>query len=670
MGSEGAATVEALAAGSDIAAPVPSDTLISASSEDGAFDSTLPPIDATKFDTPKSEKKDELDAQSASGNGDAGSGWLNASSQQENTSGWLSADGAPVTLPPAAPSQPWLPSRQRILYLARIPRSIDEKLRVEIKSAETKLEQTIKKRDVHRAALQEKKNSKMELLEKLKPIREKERACRDALQGKRMELEPFSLALNKFRSAQNKGQDICSSEEELNDKIAEIQYRIQHESIPLKEEKQLLREIKQLESTRSQVCANSVLQAELMENLGPKEDIRDQVKFLHQDLDSIRKEHRLARAEYDALDREINILNEAIEEVRQQFEKANAAQQDAYAELRELKRQENLKNDPFYQNRRDVQVVRELASQKKLKEVEDFCTKQVEDFLAMWNKESKFRTDYTKSNERSTVRRLETLDGRSLGPNEKPPVISDSNAQPPKSRDAKPTPVQDAAASKASKISSSGIVGPELSNGAPAKETKHVHAKDEEAKGTGNGEVSTTSRQTELDEERVGSEAQSAEQKEKLRQDQMTKAKEAEERKRKRSEKLESRALARAKKDAERKEKEREKKAQKKVVTGSSSNADLTALNEGADSQETIAADMEPAAVIAEEGLKRAAPSSTKDRKGAVGRKKMPVKDLKTSRPPFTKRPSKKADWPIPIWAIALLAVLVLVVALIFFLKL
>ena len=60
--------------------------------------------------------------------------------------------------------------------------------------------------------------------------------------------------------------------------IGELEYRIEHESISLKEEKQLMRDIKQLESTRSQVCANTVLQQELTESLGLKENIQDQYK--------------------------------------------------------------------------------------------------------------------------------------------------------------------------------------------------------------------------------------------------------------------------------------------------------------------------------------------------------------------------------------------------------
>ncbi|MCO5590992.1 hypothetical protein L7F22_044968 [Adiantum nelumboides] len=667
MGSENGAEVAALTAGAEMAAQSEPDLY-----KDGAVD------DGVKVNTESTSVVDVAhDVQGGFANGanaDVGSGWLNATSSEENGSGWISAEGTSVNLPPPVVSQPWpSPRQQRTIYLIRIPRSVDEKLRNEIKLAETRLEQSIKKRDIHKAALQAKKNIKMDLLEKLKPIREKERACREATQGKRMELEPFSAALNKFRSAKNRGQDICSSEEELNDKIAEIQFRIQHESIPLKEEKQLLREIKQLESTRGQVCANSVLQAELMENLGPKEEIQDQAKFLRQDLDSIRKEHQQARVEYDALDREINKVNEAIEELRQQYEKANAAQQDAYAAVRELKRQENLKNDPFYQNKRDVQVVRDLASQRKAKEVDEICTKQVEDFMIMWNKDSKFRADYVKSNERSTARRLETLDGRSLGPNEKPPVLSDdvSSLKP---RDAK-SPA-DTPAPGPSKVTKSFSPAAELSNGVLVKDSKQeklpsVHSRDDEAGDAGIRDTHIKSRQIDATRDVADLEAQAAEQKERLRQEQIAKAKEAEERKRKRSDKLESRALARAKKDAERKEKEKEKKAQRKAAsaTNASSSADPTeAADRSGLFEQKPHADAEPVAASEEDSKNNI--NSGKDKKGNAGRRKLLAKDVKPMKPTTSKRSLKKTAWPAPLWAIASISALVLFVALILFMKL
>ena len=67
------------------------------------------------------------------------------------------------------------------------------------------------------------------------------------------------------------------------------------------------------------------------------------MQFLRQDMDSIRKEHTLASADCQAIDKEINILNAAIEELRELYDKANAAQQDAFTALKELKKQESFK---------------------------------------------------------------------------------------------------------------------------------------------------------------------------------------------------------------------------------------------------------------------------------------------------------------------------------------
>lgn len=44
--------------------------------------------------------------------------------------------------------------------------------------------------------------------------------------------------------------------------------------------------------------------------------------------------------------------------------------------------------------------------------------------MEIWNKDDDFRKEYVRCNTRSTLRRLRTLDGRSLGPDEEPPVIS------------------------------------------------------------------------------------------------------------------------------------------------------------------------------------------------------------------------------------------------------
>lgn len=46
--------------------------------------------------------------------------------------------------------------------------------------------------------------------------------------------------------------------------------------------------------------------------------------------------------------------------------------------------------------------------------------------MELWNNNDEFRKEYIRCNTRSTLRRLRTLDGRSLGPDEEPPVLPNS----------------------------------------------------------------------------------------------------------------------------------------------------------------------------------------------------------------------------------------------------
>lgn len=43
--------------------------------------------------------------------------------------------------------------------------------------------------------------------------------------------------------------------------------------------------------------------------------------------------------------------------------------------------------------------------------------------MELWNGNDEFRSEYVRLNTRSTLRRFGTLDGRSLGPDEKPPIL-------------------------------------------------------------------------------------------------------------------------------------------------------------------------------------------------------------------------------------------------------
>merc|ERR1712183_215757 len=208
--------------------------------------------------------------------------------------------------------------------------------------------------------------------------------------------------------------------------------------------------------------------------------------------------------------------------------------------------------------------------------------------MELWNKNDEFRKEYIRCNTRSTLRRLRTLDGRSLGPNEEPPLI--------------PT----VAYSRATKDNSVSLLSA-VEQEKPVKQEKQVvqvetekvkeksivktaEQKNQTTKSKmpvkpdllGNG-LATVSGRDEIEEakeeeskltkeeeelarkaEELRREKEAAKLKEQRKLEEKAKAIEALERKKRNAEKAQARAMLRAQKEAEQKEKKKEKKARKK----------------------------------------------------------------------------------------------------------
>lgn len=194
--------------------------------------------------------------------------------------------------------------------------------------------------------------------------------------------------------------------------------------------------------------------------------------------------------------------------------------------------------------------------------------------MELWNKDDEFRKEYIRCNTRSTLRRLRTLDGRSLGPDEEPPLI--------------PYFVNERVVAKNS-VSLQSAAEPEKQNvQAEAEKVKEksiakaVEKKNETTKSKkpvkpaplGNG-LATISGRDEIEEareeeerKRTKEEAELARKAEELRKEEeaaklreqqlleeKVKAKEALERKKRNAEKAQARASLKAQKEAEQKEK-------------------------------------------------------------------------------------------------------------------
>lgn len=195
--------------------------------------------------------------------------------------------------------------------------------------------------------------------------------------------------------------------------------------------------------------------------------------------------------------------------------------------------------------------------------------------MELWNKNDEFRRDYVRCNTRSTLRRLQTLDGRSLGPDEEPlvmpnaiteraskniPMVSNTTMEQEKKSPRESVNVKDEPDSKvvAQRTETSQTTKAKKPT-KPAPLEKHVarwgdESDEDEVK---KEEPVRTKEEEELilKAEKARKEEEEAKLKEKRRLEEIEKAKEALQRKKRNAEKAQQRAALKAQKEAELKEK-------------------------------------------------------------------------------------------------------------------
>ena len=198
--------------------------------------------------------------------------------------------------------------------------------------------------------------------------------------------------------------------------------------------------------------------------------------------------------------------------------------------------------------------------------------------MELWNNNDEFRKEYIRCNTRSTLRRLKTLDGRSLGPDEEPPVLPNSLHDFGRSIYA---PTKDSSVPTVSTVEQEKQMVPaeaeraadDISRMKVAIQKNQTGKKKNHTK-PATGAVSATISGSELIEEtkeeehkqtkeeeelarraeELRKEEEAAKLKEQRRLEEIAKAKEALERKKRNAEKAQARAELRAQKEAEQKE--------------------------------------------------------------------------------------------------------------------
>ncbi|RWW77621.1 hypothetical protein BHE74_00014216 [Ensete ventricosum] len=307
-----------------------------------------------------------------------------------------------------------------------------------------------------------------------------------------------------------------------------------------------------------------IAQSEVNEKTQRRDSIKvaiEKQKNLKKELEPLRTEVLQTEANSAAARKKYDEQQQLLKGLQQQFKDADAVRQKAYGHWRELK---------------------------------NMLIEKVEKVMNLWNNDDEFRVQYVGSNMNSTLRRLKTSDGRSLGPDEEPPIIHSNQVKgpsfplplanisdyvPPVALEAKIEASKEVdlfpamqAATKNQPVKPKKTAKP-ISN--KTKETVVAKVLDREVE---NNEVDSRTKEEEecikkaeellKKEEELRKQKAQAELKEQCRLEQRAKAKEAEERKKRQAEKAQARAEYRAQKEAELREKKRAKKHKKKGVTG------------------------------------------------------------------------------------------------------
>ncbi|XP_043713260.1 uncharacterized protein LOC122661811 [Telopea speciosissima] len=456
-------------------------------------------------------------------------------------------------------------------FLIRIPRYIDDKLKEQIRLAQIQVEERTQSRDAIRATIQMKRAICNEYRDKFEAAKLEERIARDAFSAKRQEIDSVQSAI---------------SIDDIDDRIHNMEHMIQHETMPLKEEKQLIREIKQLKLLREQLSSHMGRQDEHQQASDQRDSHEERFKLLKQELDSLRKKVSQTEGITKVAKEKYFEENEKLRKLQSQFKDADVLRQEAYANLQNLRKELYEKNNYFRMYKDELRVANDYASTGDREALQRLCVNQVETLMELWNKNDEFRKEYIRCNTMSILRRLTTLDGRSLGPGEEPPVIHLVDER------------VDNVLVASSQIDSALVVSPSESEKAfvlgeaekgNVKSVVRVQQENETARSkkaskptaleNGSATFSGREEKDEVEEENKKSkeEEELARKAEELRKEEATarlkeqrrleekvKAKEAEERKRRNAEKAQARAELRAQREAELKEKEREKRAKKK----------------------------------------------------------------------------------------------------------
>ncbi|ONK81877.1 uncharacterized protein A4U43_C01F33780 [Asparagus officinalis] len=489
-----------------------------------------------------------------------------------------------------APPETRVVKRHRV-YMIKVPRFIDDELQKKILDASKIVEEKTNIRDSIGKDIQKKMGDVRKSSLNYHAVLAEEKSVRGSINAIRQKMERVQESINRINNA--------NSIADLDEKIRQMVHRQQHETMSLKQEKQYISDIKQMKRLREQLSLRKAPQEQIEEALNQRDEIETQFKDLKKQLDSQRAALLSAESKTKSARKEYGDEDQCLKKLKEKYNVADGVRQEAYLELRKLRNQATEKARHFKMFKADELAAKNYMFSGDNQGLRSHCNKQVENIMNLWNNNVEFREQYVKSNFNSTVRRLETADGRALGPGEKAPILQSyadkrSNiVSAPSSSIETSAPVsesevrqgnltepsaikqalrKDLSTKSISSTKSEGSV-PTVSSSEESKEEEKNNKLTKEEEELARKAEELARKEAELRKEKAAKEEELrkqkalAEKKEQLKLEQKAKAKEAEERKRRKAEKAQAKAEYRAKKEAELKEQKKAKKNKKSSTT-------------------------------------------------------------------------------------------------------
>ncbi|KAJ0987135.1 hypothetical protein J5N97_005491 [Dioscorea zingiberensis] len=501
--------------------------------------------------------------------------------------------------------------KQQTYWLAKITWYHDSELAAQIKHAQAQRAELTISRSKISNEIREQRETLNKCRDLLEEARKVETAARHILNAKHKEVEAVQLKIESLKNA--------NMLDNIDDQIRSMEHMLQHETIPLQQEKQLMVDIKKLKEHREKL-SSSMARERQIEALDQKDQIVGTLKLLRKELEPLKFDLNQASkkriAAVEKFDKERKCLDDLLKNQKHVDDRRQAAFQ-----LEMKLSNENKHYREYLADKATAGTY--LASGDE--RISCHCNNQVEKVMKLWNTDDKFRKQYVESNVRSTLRRLKTLDGRSLAPGEQAPVLPSVEVMGPgnvsvlssndtkmsgpalalkgekvsaitrtEKKDSSPTSklsqrTQSASLRKTTKVTSEENTINVLNNvGIEDTKSEIKRTKEEEEMMRQAEDLARKEAEMARKEEEVRKAKLEAELKERLRQEQKAKAKEAEERKRRQAEKAQARAELKAQKEAELKEKKRAKKEAKKNKAVAAETADDNVEGDSAPMKSTV----------------------------------------------------------------------------------